>query len=54
MGCRELQANVKKAAGLLANWVLIHFKKKSEVFSIETNYFIGLLVEKKISMQSND
>lgn len=55
MGCRELHANVKKVAVLLVNWVLIHLKKKDrKIFSIETNYCIGLLVEKKISMQSND
>lgn len=43
MGCRELHANVKKVVGLLANWVLINLKDRN-IFSIETNYCIGLLV----------
>lgn len=33
---------MKKVVGLLANWVLIHLKDRN-IFSIETNYCIGLL-----------
>lgn len=55
MGCRELHANVNKVVGLLANWVLIHLKKKkTNIFNRETNYCIGLLAEKKTSIQSSD
>lgn len=55
MDCRELHANVKKVVELLANWTLLHLKKKERnIFSIESNFCIDLLVEKKIGLQSND